>query len=87
MEETLKDKLIRLSEDLAVAVYKLVADFPKYEMYGLSSQLQRAVISVGANIVEGNARESEKEMLRFLNIAYASLAEVKFMLRFSKRID
>ncbi|MEA2020708.1 MAG: four helix bundle protein [Patescibacteria group bacterium] len=87
MKETLKDKLIRLSEDLAVDVYKLVATYPKFERYGLVSQLQRGVVSVGANIVEGVARKSEKEMRRFLNIAYASLSEVKFMLRFSKRVN
>jgi four helix bundle protein len=65
------------SMDLVVAVYKLTANFPGTEKYGLSSQLQRAVVSVPANIAEGYGRRHRKEYLRFISIAHGSLLEAE----------
>ena len=62
--------------DLAVQVYGLTRSLPKHEMYGLSSQLQRAAVSVPANIAEGNARQHSREYLHFISIARGSLAEL-----------
>lgn len=60
-------------------VYTVSSSFPKEEVYGLTSQLRRAVISIANNIVEGSARHSNKEFSRFLDIAYASAVEVENM--------
>ena len=57
-------------------IYLLTDKFPKEERYGLSSQIQRAAVSVASNICEGNARASYAERLHFVEIAYASLMEV-----------
>jgi four helix bundle protein len=63
--------------ELVVAVYRLTRTFPKFETYGLSSQLQRAAVSIPANIAEGQTRNSPKEYLHFIAIARGSLAEVE----------
>ena len=56
----------------------LISDrFPKTETYGISSQLKRSAISIAANIAEGRSRNSTKDFIRFLDIAYASLAETE----------
>ncbi len=55
-------------------------------MYGLTSQMRRAAVSVPSNIVEGCARESQVEFLRFLEIAFASLRELHYQFGLSKRL-
>jgi len=66
--------------NLATSVYYLTYKFPKQEMYGLSHQIQKAVVSVPSNIAEGAARNSTKEFLYFLSIALGSLAELETQL-------
>jgi four helix bundle protein len=72
----------QLADKLAWIVYSLSDKFPKNEIYGLTSQLRRAVLSVVLNIVEGHSRNSKKEFRHFLNIALGSLAEVDYLLQF-----
>jgi four helix bundle protein len=70
-------KVWQLSMDLAEHIYCLTDSFPKHEVYQLSSQMQRAVVSIPSNIAEGHARDFTKEFLRHLSIALGSLAELE----------
>lgn len=65
---------------LVLNVYRLTSGFPRPETYGLSLQMQRAAVSVPANIAEGFKRRSRAEKARFLNIAQASLEECRYFL-------
>jgi four helix bundle protein len=64
--------------------YRLTEKFPKEELYVLTSQLRRALLSVPANIIEGYARNRKKLFVNHLEISYASLAESKYFLYFSR---
>lgn len=68
-------------------VYKLSKEFPKEEVYGLTSQFRRAAVSITANIAEGYKRLSNKEKLRFYNIAQASLEECRYFLTLTKDLE
>jgi four helix bundle protein len=72
------------AHELTLDVYKLTDKFPTRENYRITNQLCRAVSSVCANIVEGNARGSFKDYLRFLFIARGSLEETRYFLILSK---
>ena len=76
----------RLADELAFQVYKATKHFPKEEMFGLTSQIRRAALSVPTNIVEGYSRKGDKELSRFINISLGSLAETKYLLYFSNRL-
>lgn len=74
------------ADELAYQIYKATEVFPKSEMFGITSQLRRAALSIPTNIVEGYARKSKKELSQFINIALGSLAETEYLLGFSKRL-
>jgi four helix bundle protein len=73
--------------DLVVECYRISERFPKTELYGLTSQLQRAAVSVPANIAEGQGRSHTKEFLNHLSIAYGSLMEVETHLQIAARLN
>lgn len=73
--------------DFAVAVYRVTADFPKEEMYGLAHQLRKAAVSVPSNIAEGQGRRSTRDFLHFLSIAYGSLNESETQLLLAERLE
>lgn len=75
------------SMSLAKHVYELTKDFPKSELYGLSSQLQRAAVSIPSNIAEGSVRFSAKEQSRFYEVAYGSLMETLSQLILAEKLN
>ena len=72
--------------NLVEGVYRLTSGSPATEIYGLTSQMRRAAISVPSNIAEGAARDSDKEFLHFLAIARGSLSELETQLQLAKRL-
>jgi four helix bundle protein len=71
---------------LVERIYALTAAFPRDEIYGLTSQMRRAAISIPSNIAEGAARGTTKELLHFLRIADSSLPELDTQLELAKRL-
>lgn len=79
-------KVWQLGMDIAEAIYELTRDFPNQEVYGLTSQMQRAAVSVPANLAEGHTRASTKDFLRFVSIAQGSRAELETHLQLAQRL-
>ncbi|OGG77516.1 four helix bundle protein [Candidatus Kaiserbacteria bacterium RIFCSPLOWO2_01_FULL_54_24] len=73
--------------DLSVAVYKMTEKFPAREMYGLTSQVRRAAISVPSNIAEGRRRGTDADFSHFLRIAHGSLAELDTQLLIAAKLS
>ena len=73
------DRLVRM-------IYRATAAFPKAEQFGLTSQIRRAAVSIATNIVEGCARSTETEYLRFLDIAYGSSKELEYQIGLSESL-
>jgi four helix bundle protein len=87
MGESYRDLLVwQRSVQMSVAIYKLTANFPKEETYGLSNQLRRAGISVASNIAEGYARNSTGEYKQFLGMARGSNSEVQTQLVIAREL-
>jgi four helix bundle protein len=80
-------KVWQAAMQLAEDVYRLTAQFPKHETYGLASQLQRSAVSLPSNIAEGQGRNSRKEFHHFLGIALGSLAELETQLILAQHLD
>src|SRR5665213_3741221 len=74
----------KLSVQLAVEVYAKTKSFPKDEMFGLTSQMRRAAVSISCNIAEGSARNNPKELIQFLGIARGSCAELQALVEISE---
>jgi len=75
------------SIDFVTNIYRSTGSFPKDEMYGLTSQIRRASVSIPSNIAEGNSRRSKPDHLQFLKIARGSCAEVETQLMISKNLN
>lgn len=86
MRDHTKLRAFQLADELVFLVYQLTVGFPREELFGLVSQIRRAALSVPSNIVEGCARNSKAEYLRFLSIAFGSLRELHYQLNLSKRL-
>ena len=72
--------------DLVTAIYRATAGFPRDEIYGLTSQLRRAAVSTPSNIAEGQGRQSTREFIHFLSIAYGSLNEAQTQILIAERL-
>ena len=74
------------AKQVALEVYRATANFPREEQFGLTSQLRRSAVSVPSNLVEGCARQSEKDFLRFVDIAHGSACELEFQLELAQEL-
>lgn len=82
-----RDLLVwQASVDLATRCYKLTSAFPPSELYGMTSQIRRASVSVAANIAEGHGRDSTGNFIQFLRVAQGSLKEVETHLVICDRV-
>lgn len=74
-------------DTLVVAVYRTTEEFPRRELYGLTSQARRAAFSAAANIAEGSAKLGRREFRRYLDISLGSLAEVSYILQLCRKLE
>ncbi len=81
-----KLKIWNDSMDLVVFIYKMIALFPKEEMYALSSQIIRCVVSIPSNIAEGSGRSSDKDFANFLHYSYGSSCELETQIELAHRL-
>ena len=86
MRDHRKLRAFELADQLVMSVYSATRTFPKDEVFGLTSQLRRASVSIASNIVEGCARNSEADFLRFLDMAFGSVREVEYQLTIANRL-
>jgi len=80
-------KVWEKSHQLALAVYRATRVFPKEELYGLTSQIRRASMSIPTNIAEGCGRNTDAEFARFLQIAMGSASETEYQLILARDLE
>ena len=79
--------VFKQAHQFVLDVYKATKDFPDFEKFGLSSQFQRAAVSIPANIAEGSKKLTKADKLRFMNIAQGSLEECRYYILLSKDLQ
>ncbi|MBS1558478.1 MAG: four helix bundle protein [Bacteroidetes bacterium] len=87
MHNLKKLKVWHKAMDIVTEVYRLTADFPKEEKYGLTSQIRRVAVSVVSNVAEGAGRNSDKEFVHFLGISNGSSYELQTQLMLSRKFN
>lgn len=86
MRDHTKLKAFQMADKLVLMIYQVTQSFPKSEIFGLIAQMRRAAISICSNIVEGCARQSQLDYLRFLDMAYGSCRELQYQLSLASRL-
>jgi four helix bundle protein len=79
-------KVWQASIEFSLVIYQLTSEFPKYELYGMTSQMRRAAVSIASNIAEGSARSTKKDFNQFVLIAKGSLCELQTQLIIASRL-
>jgi len=87
MRDHRKLRAFQLADELALATYRQTRSFPQEEQFGLTSQMRRAGISIASNIVEGCARQSQADYVRFLDMAFGSARELEYQLSLARRLE
>jgi four helix bundle protein len=77
-------KVWQKAHELTLDVYRVTAEFPKHEIYGLVSQMRRCAVSVGSNIAEGKGRRGDVEFARYIQFASGSLMELEYQMLLSR---
>ncbi|MBP6855455.1 MAG: four helix bundle protein [Candidatus Pacebacteria bacterium] len=84
---TFKDLTVwQKSIELVLYIYSVTDKFPSTEVYGLTSQMRRAAVSIASNIAEGYSRNSTKEFIQFLAVALGSCSEIETQVEISKKL-
>ena len=78
-------RIVRLTEPWHPAVYNITREFPDFERFGLANQLRRAAVSISSNIAEESSRSSNRDFVRFVEIAYGSVMEIVSQLHIAQR--
>lgn len=86
MRDHRKLRAFELADRLTLSTYTATRSFPREEQFGLTSQLRRAAVSIASNIVEGCARHSQADYMRFLDMAYASGRELAYQFTLAERL-
>jgi four helix bundle protein len=80
-------RAFELADQLALRVYQETKAFPREEQFGLTSQMRRAAVSIASNIVEGCARQSQADYVRFLDLAFSSARELEYQISLARRLE
>jgi four helix bundle protein len=86
MRDHTKLRAFELADELVLMTYRATGLFPSHEQFGLTNQMRRAAVSIASNIVEGSARASEADYLRFMDMAYGSSREVAYQSSIAARL-
>src|SRR6185369_5327866 len=87
MSDFKKLNVSRKAHELTLELYRATETFPRTEIFGLTSQIKRAASSINANLAEGCARGSDRELLRFINIALGSASELEYHLMLARDLS